>query len=570
MVMSRFIKSLILTSAWLMLAACGGGSVSSSGSSGVTVTPSGTQVLAGATQQMSATAVDGGTAFTWQVNGIPGGNSTLGTISSSGLYTAPDLPPPGAAVTITAIEQAHTSQSGTATLSIGYSNASLKGAYVFNMSGLNAGVPWAAIGEFTANGTGQLSNGLEDVNNGSSVSSKTAFSGTYNISPNGLGTAVLGTVNIQFVLVTGGQANLIRTDNNTVVDGGLFPQSQTAGSVTSLNGPYVFSFAGENTSNQSIAVLGRIVASTGGAFTTGTEDVNGPGPLLNASVTGSYTFDGNNHGTATLTDGNGTHTYSFYVESASDLEFLSFDPSQPLSGSISLQQPVTFSNASLNGGYVFFVGGNSPNSGYAQAGQFNPDGQGGLGTITEDINTPGTIANIITTGTYAFDSSGNGRGTLTINNQGSNTPQTYVFYMDSPAQAQVMTINSNIVASGLITAQQPGVSFNNASLNANYGFTLFSQTAPKSIFLGLGTLALDGQGNLSGSLIQNLNGTIPSTLSLTGTYQFNGGGVRGTAILISSGGGSSPFAIYPVTPGGFVLIGTDAASPYLGSAILRY
>jgi len=567
--MPKTIKLLILASALLLLAGCGGGSGGSSGSSGVTVIPSGMQVLAGASRQMTATAVDGGTAFTWQVNGITSGNNSIGTISQSGLYTAPDLPPPGGKVTITAIEQSNTSQSGTATLSIGYSNASLNGAYVFNMSGLSAGVPWAAIGEFTANGTGQLGKGLEDVNNGSSVSSKTAFSGTYTISPNGLGTAVLGTVNIQFVLVTGGQANLIRTDNNTVVDGGLFPQSQTAGSVTSLNGPYVFSFAGENTSNQSIAVLGRIIASTGGAFTTGTEDVNGPGPLLNASVSGSYTFDGNNHGTATLTDGNGTHTYSFYVESASDLEFLSSAPSQPLSGSISSQQPVTFSNASLNGGYVFFVGGNSPNSGYAQAGQFNPDGQGGLGSITEDINTPGTIANITTTGTYAFDSSGNGRGTLTINNQGLNAPQTYVVYMDSSAQAQVMTINSNIVASGLITAQQPGVSFNDASLNANYGFTLFSQTTPKSIFLGLGTLALDGQGNLSGSLIQNLNGTIPSTLSLTGTYQFNGG-VRGTATLISSGGGSSPFAIYPITPDGFVLIGTNALSPYLGLAIIQY
>ena len=570
--MLRIIKVLGLTTYLLILGGCGGGSVGLSASSGVTVTPSGTRVLAGATQQMSATAVDGSTAFTWQVNGTTGGNSTLGTISGSGLYTAPDLPPPGAAVTITAIEQAHTSQSGTATLSIGYSNASLNGAYVFSMSGLNAGVPWAAIGEFTANGAGQLGKGLEDVNNGSSVSLKTAFSGTYNISPNGLSTAVLGTVNIRFVLVTGGQANLIRTDNNTVVEGSLFPQSQTAGSVTSLSGPYVFSFAGENTANQRIAVLGRIVASSSGALTAGTEDVNGPAPLLNASVTGSYQFDGNNHGTATFTDSNGTHTYSFYVESASDLEFLSSAPSQPLSGSISPQpqQPVTFNNASLNGGYVFFVGGNSPNSGYAQAGQFNPDGQGGLGTITEDINTPGTIANITTTGTYAFDPSGNGRGTLTINNQGPNAPQTYVFYMDSSTQAQVMTTNSNIVASGLIIAQQSGASFSNASLDTNHGFTLFKQTTPKSIFLGLGTLALDGQGNLSGgNLIQNLNGTIPATLSLTGTYQLNGG-VRGTATLISSGGGSSPFAIYPVTPGAFVLIGTDAASPYLGAAVMQY
>ena len=99
--MPKTIKLLILASALLLLAGCGGGSGGSSGSSGVTVIPSGMQVLAGASQQMTATAADGGMAFTWQVNGITSGNNGIGTISQSGLYTAPDLPPPGGKVTIT-------------------------------------------------------------------------------------------------------------------------------------------------------------------------------------------------------------------------------------------------------------------------------------------------------------------------------------------------------------------------------------------------------------------------------------------------------------------------------------
>jgi serine protease len=46
------------------------------------------------------------TAATWQVNGIVGGNATLGTISANGLYTAPNAIPSPATVTITAVPAA--------------------------------------------------------------------------------------------------------------------------------------------------------------------------------------------------------------------------------------------------------------------------------------------------------------------------------------------------------------------------------------------------------------------------------------------------------------------------------
>jgi uncharacterized protein (DUF1800 family) len=42
------------------------------------------------------------TAVTWSINGITGGNATVGTISSSGFYTAPAVPPAGYAVTVKA------------------------------------------------------------------------------------------------------------------------------------------------------------------------------------------------------------------------------------------------------------------------------------------------------------------------------------------------------------------------------------------------------------------------------------------------------------------------------------
>src|SRR5574337_1160596 len=80
----------------------------------VTVTPNPVNVPAGSPRQFTATVTGtANTAVTWQVNGVVGGNSTVGTISPTGLYTAPASPPsPSATVTITAVSQADTTKSG--------------------------------------------------------------------------------------------------------------------------------------------------------------------------------------------------------------------------------------------------------------------------------------------------------------------------------------------------------------------------------------------------------------------------------------------------------------------------
>ncbi|MGH8321140.1 MAG: hypothetical protein ACRESX_07510 [Gammaproteobacteria bacterium] len=517
---------------------------------------------------MTATAADGSTTFTWQVNGTTGGGSSVGTISANGLYTAPDLPPAGGKVTITAIEQANAMSSGTAMLNIGYSNISLNGDYVFSLGGRNQGAPWFVIGELSTNGAGQISNGLQDINNGSTIQSKASFGGSYSINPDGSGSLMLGTLNFQLVLQAGGSAFLISVSNGTMVTGSLSPQDPAANSVRTLNGPLVLSSGGQ-VGNQGFALLA--LANTGNASAlSGFEDVSGPNPLLRASWTGSYTFDGNAHGTLSIKDTNGTHNYSYYTVSASNFALLSTDPTVTASGNFTSQTAMTYSSTSLNGPYAFLMNGNSATQGYAQAGQFNPNGMGSLGTVTEDINTLGNLqTDLITAGTYAFDPSVNGRGTLTINNQGTGAPTSYVFYMLSPQLAEFITTNSNFVAGGYIVMQTQGSAFQNSSLNGAYGFALDAQTGATSLSAAIGTLNLDGNGNLSGQMIQNLNGSVSSTLSLTGAYMLNGS-VRGTATLTSSSGGSSPFAIYPVSPNLFFLIGTDPASPYFGIATSQY
>lgn len=85
----------------------------------VSVSPASASVAVGAQQQFTATVQSSSnTAVTWQVNGVTGGNSTVGTISSSGLYLAPTGVPTPNTVTVTAISQADSSASASATLAV--------------------------------------------------------------------------------------------------------------------------------------------------------------------------------------------------------------------------------------------------------------------------------------------------------------------------------------------------------------------------------------------------------------------------------------------------------------------
>lgn len=555
--MSLGLKLPTLIAIVAVLSACGG-SGGSSPSSGVTVSPSGILVLAGATQQMSATASDGGTAFTWQVNGVTGGNVSIGTISTNGRYTAPDLPPSGGTVTINAIEQGNSGASGSATLNIGYSNISLNGAYVFTLSGQNQSTPWFAIGEFSSNGAGLISNGLQDINNGTTFQKKAPFNGNYNINPDGSGNLMLGNLNFQLEMQANGEAFLLSQTSGTVISGSFTEQDASAGNVSLLNGSLVLSANGQS-AGQGFAQLALMNNTSNGPI-SGYEDVYGAKPLVRIPWSGSYAFDGDNHGTLTISDSNGNHTYSFYVVSATDFALLSSDPAITAAGNITSQTVATYANGSLNGPYVFFLNGNSATQGYAQAGQFNPNGHGSLGSVTEDINMPGNLlTDLATAGTYVFDSSVNGRGTLNLSGQGTAAPSSYVFYMLSPQLAEIITTNFSFVAGGYIVMQTQGSAFINSSLNGNYGFALGTQTGATSLSAAIGTLQLDGNGNLGGQMIQNLTGNVSSILSLSGSYMLNGG-VRGTATITSNGGGSSPFAIYPINSSEFLLIGTNAAS----------
>lgn len=118
-------RTLLLVSAAspLLLTGCGGGGSSLSSpppaSLTVSINPANVVLAPGGTQQFTATVTGGmNTSVSWQVNGVTGGSSALGTISSSGWYTAPSTIPASDPLTVSAVSQADTTQSASAAVKV--------------------------------------------------------------------------------------------------------------------------------------------------------------------------------------------------------------------------------------------------------------------------------------------------------------------------------------------------------------------------------------------------------------------------------------------------------------------
>src|SRR3989441_2385995 len=114
--MRRFLSFVAPCVLSFVLAGCAGSTSSPPAQVSITILPASASVAVGQTQQFTA-SVSGtsNTGVTWAVNGTIGGNATVGTISSNGLYTAPNTP---ATVTVTATSTANTSKSASASVTI--------------------------------------------------------------------------------------------------------------------------------------------------------------------------------------------------------------------------------------------------------------------------------------------------------------------------------------------------------------------------------------------------------------------------------------------------------------------
>ncbi len=167
-------KRVVCASALLVLATnlvgCGGGkSTPPPPQITVTVSPATVSVIAGQTQQFTATVSGASnTAVTWSLSGAGCTGTACGNIDSTGLYVAPSPIPATATVTVTATSSANTTKRGTATIThvpvtVAVSPSTLTlisadtrqfSATVSNVPGGQAGVTWSVAGGGTIDNAG--------------------------------------------------------------------------------------------------------------------------------------------------------------------------------------------------------------------------------------------------------------------------------------------------------------------------------------------------------------------------------------------------------------------------------
>src|SRR5215469_14207820 len=151
------IRKLAIVLGILGLAGCGGGRSSSGGDTGgimVMVSPSSTSDVVN--QQVPFTAMVTGTtntAVTWEVAGMLGGNSTVGTIDANGNYTAPAVVPNPSTQVITAVSQADTTKKGTAQVQILQTNRNQSAQNLPIILGTSGGNADDKSGQFCCSGT---------------------------------------------------------------------------------------------------------------------------------------------------------------------------------------------------------------------------------------------------------------------------------------------------------------------------------------------------------------------------------------------------------------------------------
>jgi len=554
--------------------------ITATGLVGLSVTPETTTVPAGGASQFAAT--QNGTADTnvvWSVSSPNGGN--FGTIGpQTGIYTAPLYPPPGGTVTITATDGANSS---TALATITYSDHSLSGPYAFSYKGNDSDGFRAVAGSFVADGCGNITEGVEDIESfltgvstgvviTQSVSTPCASGSTggstYTVGPDGRTTVTLNpnlqtASTLQFALTTNAHGLMIRFDKSNTGSGTVDQQNLNALS-TLPTGPYVFSVSGTDASFNALGMAGEFF-SAGGTIAAGANsilDVNDDGAVTRAdrSVNGSFAFDnafpGTGRGILTLASTTtGSREYAFYMIDGTRMHLIEIDRSAFTAGdAFSAPTGNSFAASSLTGNYVFNAGGNSGASAHTSGGVFISNGSGTITGGAFDSNGGGTakLNTTITSCGYTVDSA-TGRIDLSLFlttgtcAPGANTAE-FVLYPTSltgQPYAVMLELDSSAVATGLTYSQFA----TSSPLTANFAFNLGGQgifhNAPASAYPWdtEGRITLVGSAATAGNLDINTY-AIPYPPDLVNTSSTSvsapASNGRGTFMLV----GTNPLVTY--------------------------
>jgi len=415
-----------------------------------------------------------------------------------------------------------------------FNNSSLSGAYAFSFTGVNTFGFLAVAGSFQANGSGAITGGVADINSGNGVFTNQSLSGSYNVHNNGQGTATFATstatFDINFVIVSGQRALIIRFDNNSTASGSIDRQNNSAFSPSALGGTFAFSLSGIDAGSRTLVSAGAIDNDGAGGIPSGVQDLNDNGsPTTNQAVTGTYSVSSTNgRGILTLNTVLGTLTFAFYVVDSNRLKLIEIDNVPVLAGD-AFRQQFPQSTGSVSGPLAFTLGG-AASSGipFVVGGVLSTDGSGHVTSGTQDINNNGGITqNVALTGTYSVGA--DGRGFLTLN--GSSGTTNFIIY---PTTSGVQLVQVDVGESSIGTAFSQSGPFSTSTVSGTYGLNLTGVLGNNEID-STAQFSADGSGHLNGAMDVNNGGALLPNLSLSGNSSIGANG-RGTGQLNSSFG----------------------------------
>ncbi len=516
----------------------------------VSISPSNVQVVMGEHQQFTATVTGSQkTTVSWSVTGSGCSGSACGTISPAGLYSAPAAIPTPAQVTVTATSDADTTKSASATVTI-------IPPVNITITPASAVMAVSSQQQFEAIVKGSTNTAVDWSVSGAGCSG----SGCGTISSAGLYTAPGAVPSATTVIVkASAQIDVSQSASATI--------TLVASEDAKLKGQYAFQFTGFD-ANGIYQSGGSFTADGNGNITAGVEDANstGGGPATDVSFTGTYQVGGDNRGTMTFSTATGTQTFRFAMNLAGTSgRFIEFDSTGIRgSGVIEKQNPATFSDESLKGGYVISLAGQDSNGSRIGAlGVLYFDGSGNIRRGSSiDVNDGGSVAPTYSNlnGVYRVD--GTGRGTLTLSVPGfEGGAFRFAFYVVS-AQKLLLTsvdpLSQNNPIFGGPVEMQTGTPYLSSSLSGTTAFSLSGQQGGNSQ-AEVGRIIFDGISQPLAQFDKNAAGTVTTGNVLTGAYavQLNG---RGTMNLDDSNGHETVWFLYVIGQNhAFLMDATTAA-----------
>jgi len=507
------------------------------------------------------------TLVNWQAGGVAGGNSTFGTIDANGLYTAPKAVPTNNVVTITAVAQAQTTLTATASVTI------LQPTKINSVVCLDPATQASTLTVASSKSLACTALTSQDVQvpvfwqvNGNSIPIPPTLGigtmtaqGNYRaplIPPAG-GTVIITAVS---------QVDSTQTMSVTVTD--------TFGNAV-LQKSFAFSVRGTVISgNAFFARAGSFVAGGDGTLTGVVEDYNQVGQPLGAAqrtFTGTYSIGPDGRGSMefcenTSTVCTATAATAFFriaVVSPQQVQLIEFskpNTSAALevgSGEMDSQDISVFNVGGLAGVYSFnFTGLSSLAAPQSVVGEFEANGHGAISAGSTNnpalpSDTPGKLdingggEQFLSASSYTLST--NGRGTATI---GSST---FSFYMVSSSRAKfIETDTSAVLVGDAFTQQTSTCSWGNNALN---GAIVFETAGTKSGagITDLVSFTADGSGGVTGgSIDENSGGAVaPPGTPLGGSYSIDACG-RGS-LSIPASAPNHTFVFYMTSVGNAVI-----------------